>query len=67
MACHNQEVAGDHWNGTSWKQVRSPSPGAGDVLAAVAAISGADAWAVGSTGAGVGKILIARWNGTTWK
>jgi len=52
------------WNGTSWTQVASPSPGSGGSLARVAATSASNAWAVGTAG---GKALILRWNGTAWK
>jgi hypothetical protein len=51
------------WNGTTWKQVPSPTPAGGRLLA-VAATSASNAWAVGTT---AGKTLILRWNGTTWK
>ena len=36
-----------HWNGTTWKQVPSPSPGAFAGLSSVAATSASNAWAVG--------------------
>jgi hypothetical protein len=63
------------WDGRSWRQVASPSPG-GPVLSgpdqsllqAVCVISPADAWSAGSDSSGnpLGKILIERWNGRTW-
>jgi hypothetical protein len=60
----------EHWDGRSWKQVASPSPGGrpGSVLSSVAAAGSAGAWAVGyfSTGAAV-ETLIERWNGRSWK
>jgi hypothetical protein len=39
-----------HWDGRSWAPVSSPQPGDGHdrVLAAVAAASARDVWAVGS-------------------
>ncbi len=52
-----------HWNGTRWTRVASPSPGCCPGLAAVAATSASNAWAVGSTGNGT---LILHWNGTKW-
>jgi len=61
------------WNGTSWKRVHSPSPGASsglaDFLKGVAATSARRAWAVGdiSCGCGPGTSLIERWNGKAWK
>ena len=59
-----------HWNGASWTEVASPSPGgsAGAGLSGIDAISGSSVWAVGSTalfGTG-GKTLILHWNGATW-
>ena len=56
------------WNGTSWKRVSSPSPGAFSNLFGVTAVSARSAWAVGSTFTSTGgKTLILRWNGKTWK
>ncbi len=60
----------EHWNGTIWAQVPSPSPSSsGDnLLSAVAATSASNAWAVGSYSNGTAdQTLIERWNGTTWK
>jgi hypothetical protein len=61
-----------HWNGHTWRQVPSPSPGAGPgtevVLTAVRTVSGKDAWAVGSSFNGtVSTAFILHWNGHTWK
>jgi hypothetical protein len=54
----------------SWTIVSAPPTGQNGQLAGVSAVSGADAWAVGSTNAaldGVGaKPLIDNWNGTAW-
>jgi len=59
-----------HWNGTSWKRVRSPNPGpTSDGLGAVSAVSRTDAWAVGATydkSTNVTSTLILHWNGTAW-
>jgi hypothetical protein len=57
-----------HWNGTTWKQVPSPTPGGGTDLRGVAATSATNAWAVGYSGGGIGptKTVILRWNGKTW-
>lgn len=50
----------------SWRVVPSPSRGTSG-LAAVAATSGKDAWAVGSHDAGSGtRTLIEHWNGIRW-
>jgi hypothetical protein len=59
-----------HWNGRAWKRVRSPSPGnQGDGLAAVAATSPANAWAVGFAGSStiLSTTLTEHWDGKTWK
>jgi len=67
---------GDHtlierWNGTGWRVVPSPDPGGSgndDQLAAVAADSGTDAWAVGDWNNGVySRALIEHWDGSSWK
>jgi hypothetical protein len=58
------------WNGTTWKKVSSPTPGATARLSAVAATSARNAWAVGGSSRvnhGSSETLILRWNGTTWK
>jgi hypothetical protein len=53
-----------HWNGKSWKRVRSPSPGSSVDLNGVAASSSRDVWAVGGV---QGKTLILHWNGRSWQ
>ena len=59
-----------HWDGKSWKQVSSPSPGPEGLsqLTSVDATSPTDAWAVGFfPGGGVGnQTLILHWDGTSW-
>ncbi len=49
-----------HWNGTQWSQVANPS-GQGASLAAVAALSANDAWAISGNGS-----VTEQWNGTQW-
>jgi hypothetical protein len=66
----------EHWNGTSWRVVPSPSPGTGkgreNLLFGVTAVSAADAWAVGYYASGsdpfdqTSHALIEHWNGTRW-
>lgn len=62
----------EHWNGTRWARVKSPSPGpapSSDVLRAISVISRTNVWAVGSIGNpnGVFKsTLIEHWNGKAW-
>jgi hypothetical protein len=58
--------------GSGWTVVASPNPVTGpadiDVPTGVAATSASNAWAVGTySHNGVGRTLILRWNGTTWK
>ena len=62
----------EHWDGTAWTRVPTPSPGgaAGDSqLAAVAATSASNAWAVGASAAAPAPrcgALVEHWDGTTW-
>jgi hypothetical protein len=73
----NEEVPGlgittliEHWNGSAWSIVPSPTPGAYPLLNAVAARSATDVYAVGanspSVNGGVQQGLILRWNGSAW-
>jgi hypothetical protein len=55
----------EHWNGTSWSVVSSPSPSAtNNDLTAVAGTSASDVWAVGWTLDG--SVLIEHYNGSSW-
>ena len=59
----------EHWDGTRWSIVKSISPGTSfNILAAVAAVSANDAWAIGefSSSSGSYKTLIEHWNGAAW-
>ncbi len=60
----------EHWNGTSWSVVPSPTPGADDSLTGIAARSASDVVAVGSAlpsvNGGPLQAVILRWNGTAW-
>jgi hypothetical protein len=61
----------EHWDGTRWSVVASPSPASNDTLTGVAARSAGDVWAVGTRQDRSGAIPIDRtltehWNGTTW-
>ena len=58
----------EHWNGTTWSVVKSPSPASvNNELFKVAAVSATDVWAVGfSTTNTTDHTLIEHWNGTTW-
>lgn len=70
-----------HWNGKAWKRVRSPNPSErnprtsrhDDELAAVAAVSARNVWAVGNyfrrapSGRHSFQTLVLHWNGRHWK
>lgn len=65
-ASNNQHPLIEHWNGTSWSIVSSPS---GGQLNGVAAFASNNIWAVGSsTGSSVNGYvtLIEHYNGTSW-
>lgn len=55
----------EHWNGTKWNIVPSPSPTGDDGLFGVAALSASDVWAVGDSTSG-GHQLVIHWNRTGW-
>jgi hypothetical protein len=58
----------EHWDGTAWSIVPSPSPGSVvNELRAVAAVSANDAWAVGFCGGWYSRsTLILHWDGSSW-
>jgi hypothetical protein len=60
----------EHWNGTAWSIVPSPSPGSGADLTGVTTSNAAnDVWAVGDdtpAGGTVAQTLTLNWNGTSW-
>ena len=60
----------ERWNGTGWTIVPSPAPGVSSTLSDVAAVSGHELWAVGSSRAaglpGPTTGLTIRWNGHAW-
>ena len=60
----------EHWNGTAWSIVPSPTPGAYPILSGVAARTSNDVYAVGSNmpsvNGGVQQGLIMHWNGSNW-
>jgi hypothetical protein len=72
---HGKNTLIEHWNGTRWRVVPSPSPGRGvdrfSILYGVTAISAGDAWAVGFYNSGnnsgvTTRALIEHWDGTRW-
>jgi hypothetical protein len=57
----------EHWDGTSWTVVPSPSPKGYVNLADVSAVSATDAWAVGvQRTADETTTVIEHWDGTSW-
>jgi hypothetical protein len=59
----------EHWDGTQWSAVPSPTPANGGELGSVTAVSLNDVWAMGnvldSSGAAVAA-LVEHWDGTSW-
>src|SRR4029453_16817179 len=53
----------EHWDGNSWSQVFGFGVEPESAAYGVAAVSPADAWAVGD---GAGLALIGHWNGSSW-
>jgi hypothetical protein len=60
----------EHFNGTAWRIVPSPSPGAIAMLGGVTTSNATNnVWAVGAdtpAGSSVRQTLTLNWNGTTW-
>jgi hypothetical protein len=59
----------ERWQGRAWRTVPSPDrPAGGSFLNAVAALSAADAWAVGLSRSpgGPARTLVLHWNGRRW-
>ena len=59
----------EHYNGTAWSIVPSPSPGTNNALTGVTESSATNLWAVGydtPTGATQAQTLTLNWNGTAW-
>ncbi len=60
----------EHWDGTTWSIVPSPSqPSSFNHLYGVSVVSASDVWAVGYYGGQTGTLqqtLVEHWNGTSW-
>jgi hypothetical protein len=59
----------EHWNGTRWSVVPSPSMGRWSGLSAVSCAARADCWAIGTwlrPYSTPGGTLTEHWNGTAW-
>jgi hypothetical protein len=64
-----QQTLIEHFDGSKWSVVPSPSPGAvQNILYGVAAISDSDVWAVGGEedSNGLWHTLTEHWNGSAW-
>jgi hypothetical protein len=66
-----QRTLTEHWNGTQWSYISSPSPGQNyNILLGLSADSASDAWAVGyisnSPTGQTTQPLIEHWNGRVW-
>src|SRR5512135_2821947 len=53
----------EHWDGTKWSLVPTPSAAAAGTLNAVTATAANDVWAVGFAG---GSNLVMHFDGTSW-
>jgi hypothetical protein len=57
----------EHWNGTTWTAVTSPTPLMSSQFASgITALSPDNVWAVGTDETGNQRTLAAHWNGTAW-
>lgn len=61
----------EHYNGSSWSIVSSPSPGAyfSNILNGVTAVSATNVWAVGNyedSSSGATDTLLEHWDGASW-
>jgi hypothetical protein len=73
----SQFTIAQHWDGSKWSMIPSPSPGtttkcgagySGNMLNGVAAVSAGDVWAVGEIcGYGNMQTLTEHWNGSKWQ
>jgi hypothetical protein len=64
-----QQTLVEHYDGTTWSVVPSPSPGAEqNILYGVSAVSDSDVWAVGADqdANGLWHALTEHWNGSAW-
>jgi hypothetical protein len=66
---YSQQTLIQHFDGTTWSVIPSPSPGAQrDILYGVAALSDTDVWAAGAQqdAKGTWHTLTEHWNGSAW-
>jgi len=67
--CTRERTLIERWNRRRWSRVSSPDVTALQTLTSVSAVSGRDAWAVGSyltRNDDAIRTLIVHWNGTRW-
>jgi hypothetical protein len=57
----------EHFDGTRWTVVATPSPAFHSSLRAVQAVSPDNVWAVGGGSGGLSFALTEHWNGTRWQ
>jgi hypothetical protein len=59
----------EHWNGSVWTAITSPSPGQLSGLSDVKAVSANDIWAAGAyfNLSGNQQTLVEHWNGKAWR
>jgi hypothetical protein len=66
----SQEPLAEHWNGSAWQPVATPTVGTLSALNGVAVNSATDAWAVGTTfnlTSNINQPITMHWNGTRWQ
>ncbi len=63
----------EHWDGTKWSIINSPTPpgydGSGSVFQAVDSVSDDDIWAVGTSASwnlAIAQAMVEHWDGTSW-
>lgn len=63
IARGNQPIS-VHWDGTEWRVVSTPTPGAAQ-LYSISAVTASDMWAVGGDESGPEQTLAEHWDGST--
>ena len=62
----SQRTLAEHFDGSAWTVVPSPSIGVNSRLNAVTARAANDVWAVGQDGVNEAQPIIEHWDGTSW-
>ncbi len=55
-----------HWDGSAWRTVAAPAPGASSKLTSLVALAADNIWAVGNYTTGADRTLVEHWDGTIW-